>query len=75
MVVIDYLIKDLEFTESVGAAFAFDLGSHIEGSRSRADNYYDDGHYNGVVSACDDIEGVQSDWDKAVAALEAERAK
>lgn len=34
MVVIDHLIKDLEFTESVGAAFAWDLGQYEEDERT-----------------------------------------
>jgi hypothetical protein len=54
MVVIDHLIKDLEFTESVGAAFAWDLG---------------------VYASEFDVADLSADWDKAVAALEAERAK
>lgn len=54
MVVIDHLIKDLEFTESVGAAFAWDLMSEV-GFHPRCDS-------------ADDCMGEL--WDEAVKALE-----
>lgn len=56
MVVIDHLIKDLEFTESVGAAFAFDIASE----------YAND--YDVVAESC--LRSIGKSWDEAVKALE-----
>lgn len=67
MVVIDHLIKDLEFTESVGAAFAFDLSlrAHDESQYTLMPKQ----GYQGVRLA----EDVGSGWDGAVKALESAR--
>lgn len=55
MVVIDHLIKDLEFTESVGAAFAWDLMSEIGSNHP----------------PCDSADYCMGEmWDEAVKALE-----
>ena len=66
MVVIDHLIKDLELTESVGAAFAWDLGRKTE-NREKYD--LDEVTLGEIDNFC------LNQWDEAVAALEAERAK
>lgn len=61
MVVIDHLIKDLEFTESVGAAFAFEAGQKL----ANPENYdLDDITLSEVRTRLYDR------WDEAVKALE-----
>ena len=70
MVVIDHLIKDLEFTESVGAAFAWDLMADLELTRAAWADCAEDMSLLDVTS-----DEAEERWDEAVAALEAERAK
>lgn len=67
MVVIDHLIQDLEMTESVGAAFAFELGSTLLSVTEKWDGLVN----NLPVDAVEMVDGsMSSGWDEAVKALE-----
>lgn len=63
-VMIRRLIEDAELTESIGCAFAFDLGVELEGLRKLGV------HSSGYENGCDCIEGtLVENWNQAVKGL------